>query len=256
MKNKFVIVTNQRSGSNMLVSMLNEHPDIKCFGELMRATPRWMKKKGYRGALKVLEKVDPVFKDDSYRFGHPDDFVHAVFETSTESKKLYGFKLHLGQHPEYLFQLLRNPEWKVVLLERENKLAQFSSRKISEVTGQGNAPKGTKVIRATVDFSGREFKKFLNKETKSWNEVKNELGLSERDSFQIFYTQLLAKQPIMEMLAYLGVDSVVSLEPGTEKRNPSDILSRFTNREAAATEIEKMNLTDWGREVFAGRNSG
>ena len=31
--NKFVIVTTPRSGSNMLVGMLNRHPQIKCLGE-------------------------------------------------------------------------------------------------------------------------------------------------------------------------------------------------------------------------------
>lgn len=32
-KNKFVIVTSQRLGSNMLVSMIDSHPQIRYFGE-------------------------------------------------------------------------------------------------------------------------------------------------------------------------------------------------------------------------------
>ena len=75
MREKFVIVTNRRSGSNLLVSMLNSHPQIKCFRELMRATPRGMKKQGYRGVFRILDKVDDVYKNDRYRFGHPFEFL-------------------------------------------------------------------------------------------------------------------------------------------------------------------------------------
>ena len=89
-KNKFVIVTSQRSGSNMLVSMIDSHPQIRCFGELMRVTPDWMKRDGYRGVLRMLEKVDPVYRDDTFRFAHSHDFVNAVFSLAP-NRQLYGF---------------------------------------------------------------------------------------------------------------------------------------------------------------------
>ena len=108
MKEKFVIITNQRSGSNLLVSMLNSHPEIKCFGELMRATPRWMKKKGYRGVLTVLEKVDEAYRSDAHRFAQPGEFIEAVFDTVTNHFKLLGFKIHLKQHPSFLLDLIQN----------------------------------------------------------------------------------------------------------------------------------------------------
>lgn len=251
MKEKFVIITNQRSGSNLLVSMLNSHPEIKCFGELMRATPRWMKKKGYKGALRVLEKVDEIFQDDRHRFAHPHEFIQAVFDTAPRKRKTYGFKLHLNQHPEYLTRLIQDPDWKLVVLERENKLAQFSSSKISEVTGQGNAPKGAEVKRATVAFNAREFEKFLERERKAWNKVRSEIAASGKEAFSLRYTDLLSKKSISNMLDFLEVDASFDLEPGTEKRNPSTILARFSNGEEAAAELEKMGLSKWSREVFA-----
>ena len=77
--NQFVIVTAPRSGSNMLVGMLNRHPHIKCLGELMRPTPEYMLRTGYRDVLTVLEKVDPKFKDDDYRLSNAESFVREVF---------------------------------------------------------------------------------------------------------------------------------------------------------------------------------
>jgi LPS sulfotransferase NodH len=248
MKEKFVIITNQRSGSNLLVSMLNSHPEIKCFGELMRATPRWMKIKGYRGALTILEKVDPAFKSDRHRFANPGEFVQAVFATAPKRRKVIGFKQHLNQHPDFMVELIRNPDWKLVILERENKLAQFSSRKITEVTGQGNAPKGTRIKKATVEFSAREFAKFVEREAKDWERVRAEIAASGKTPFSIRYTDLLSKDPMQRLLEFLDVDPSVDVKPGTEKRNPSAILKRFSNSEDAAAALEEMGRAQWSHE--------
>jgi len=254
MKNRFVIVTNRRSGSNMLVSMLDNHPEIKCFGELMRRTPRWMKRKGYRGALRVLEKVDAIYKSDRYRFDHPYEFVQAAFETAPRRKTLSGFKLHLGQNQSFLFRLIQNPDWKLVVLERENKLAQYSSSKIARVTGQGSLRKGAKVVRVTVPFSVLKLKWFLRRERKEWERVYSKLGTSGKDYFYIRYTDLLSKPVIQNMLEYLGADPSIEIEPMTEKRNPSDILSRFLNPEKSKAVLLKMGCEGWCKEVFKSRD--
>jgi len=249
MKNKFVIITNQRSGSNMLVSMLDGHPEVKCLGELMRVTPEWMKHDGYRGVLTILEKVDPKFKDDNYRFSNPDEFVHEAFKIFP-NKSHYGFKLHLNQHKNYLYRLISDPEWKVILLKRENILAQYSSLKIAKVTGQGNAPKGTKIKKATIIFDLNDFKRFLISEKIRWEEVHNRLYETGKTFFTVNYTQLLSKKHKTEMLNYLGADPIMDLEPGTEKRNPSDILSRFVNRKDAERGLAKLSLSHWTQETF------
>jgi len=248
MQNRFVIVTHQRSGSNMLVSMLDSHPEIKCFGELMRATPGWMRREGYRGALRTLEKVDPIFREDHYRFSHPYEFVEAVFETAR--RKICGFKQHLDQNPAFLKQLIHDPGWNVLVLQRENSLAQYSSQKITQVTGQGSLPRGAKVIRATVEFKEREFVKFVNQKTKEWDGVFAALKAAGKSYLQVYYTELLSPQTATRMLEFLGVDPGVNIKPGTEKRNSSDILSRFTNQEAAAATLEKMGKLEWRREIF------
>jgi hypothetical protein len=227
--------------------MLDSHPEIKCLGELMRPTPGWMKQDGYRGALRVLEKVDPVYKDDNYRFDHPYEFVQAVLETAP-NRKVYGFKIHVDQHPIFLDQLIADPEWKIVVLERENMLAQYSSWKIAERTGQGNAPKGTKVVRAKVEFSAREFNKFINRKNKEWERFWSGLRTKGKEYFYIRYTDLLSKPVVQNMLGFLDVSPSVDLQPGTEKRNPWDILSRFSNPQEVATELEKMGHLHWTYE--------
>lgn len=247
MQQKFVIITMQRSGSNMLVTMLDSHPEIKCFGELMRKTPGWMRKQGYRGALRILDKVDPVYRKDAYRFAHPYDFVEAAYATKPRASR-HGFKIHIDQHREFLDALIQDPEYRIIVLRRENVLAQYSSWKISEVTGQGNAPKGTKVKTAQVDFSPRNFKSYLKRVDKDYELVWQRIRESGKSFFEIKYTELTDKERMRELAGFLEVDTSFPLEPGTEKRNPSDIVARFTNPEKVRETLSEIGHEEWGSE--------
>jgi Sulfotransferase family len=252
MKNWFVIVTHQRSGSNMLVSMLNNHPEIRCFNELMRPTARWMKRDGYRGALRILEKVDAAFQKDRYRFGHPYEFVHAAFKT-VPKKKLCGFKFHIVQHPKFLSRLIKDPDCKIIVLQRDNRLAQFSSKKIARITGQGSIRKGTKVIHAVVKFRAWEFKRYVKRMEKEWKRVKLELSASGKQYLNLQYTDLFSRQVVHNMFEFLEVDPSVHVEPRTVKRNSSEILSRFSNPDKAAETIVRMGFEQWSHEAFKSR---
>jgi LPS sulfotransferase NodH len=247
--NKFVIITNQRSGSNMLVSMLNSHPEIMCYGELFRVTPDWMKREGYQGALSVLDEVDPKFKDDNYRFSHPEKFVKAVFNLD-RGPKLCGFKLHLHQHPEYIARLIKEQEWRIVVLQRDNKLAQYSSHKIAKATGQGIAKRGELIKRAKVEFIPNEFARFLSKENKKWDDVYEKLNKSVRQYVSVSYTDLVTKAHLKQMLAYLDVPTSFNLESQTNKRNSSNILSRFTNPDIVKKEMLALSRNAWLQEKF------
>lgn len=246
-KNKYVIVTMQRSGSNMLGSILDSHPQIACFGELMRRTPDWMLEKGYRGALKILEVTDPEFRDDNVRFARPYDFVNCAFSTQTK-KNIKGFKLHVEQHPEFLEKLFGDPEYSFIHLQRENVLAQYSSWKIAQVTGQGNARKGTEIRRAKVLFKPTDFQKYLNRIEKDLSRITSMLSARDDSVFHIKYTQLMNDAKIREVIAFLGADDKAAVEVGTEKRNPSNILSRFENPEIVTSFLESIGRSDWSRE--------
>ena len=215
----------------------------------MRPTPEYMLRTGYRDVLTVLEEVDPKFKDDDYRLANAESFVREVFSLFPDNPH-YGFKLHLNQNRSYLDRLIASPDWRLVLLRRENILAQYSSEKIAIVTGQGAAKKGTKIKKATVIFDANEFRRFLARRQKRWDEVRRRLDESGNMFFTIYYTQLLSKKFKAELLQYLGTDPQVDLEPGTEKRNPSNILTRFSNRGEAERELDAMSLLHWSEENF------
>ena len=200
----------------MLVGMSTVTAD-QYLGELMRPTPEYMLRTGYEMST-VLEKVDPKFKDDDYRLSNAESFVREVFSLFPDNPH-YGFKLHLNQNRSYLDRLIASPDWRLVLLRRENILAQYSSEKIAIVTEQGAAKKGTKIKKATVIFDANEFRRFLARRQKRWDEVRRRLDESGNMFYDLLHAVIIKKFKA-ELLQYLGTDPQVDLEPGTEKRKP------------------------------------
>lgn len=253
MASRFVIITAQRSGSNMLTSLLDDHPQIACWGELMRPTPRWMRKQGYRGALKVLDRLDARYRDDSVRFAYPYDFVESVYGLPPASgAEAVGFKLHIDQHREFLERLIDDPAYKLVILQRENVLAQYSSWLIAEETGQGNARKGDAIKRARVHFGRRQFRGYVNRMQRHFEWTRSAIEKTGKSPFELRYTQLNDPARLAELIAFLGGDSSIVPEPSTAKRNPSDILDRFDNPGEVERELKRMGCPHWVTETPEG----
>jgi len=233
----------------MLTTVLDDHPQIACFGELMRRTPGWMREQGYRGALRVLEQVEQRFQDDRERFANPYEFVERVYSLKwAAGKPIVGFKLHVDQHPEFLHQLIADPEYALVILQRDNILAQYSSWLIAEKTGQGNARKGDHVKSATVRFGPTQFEGYVKRMQQHFGTVREAVEKAGKTPFEIGYAELNSNQRIGQLIEFLGADASMVPEAGTEKRNSSDILARFDNPEDTRQAIEKMGRPDWSHE--------
>ncbi len=250
MPDKFVAISKARSGSNLLVSLLDGHPQIACFGELLRRTPDWMRREGYRGALRILERTAPVFRDDRHRFAHPAAFVRAAFATRSQEARARGFKLQLGQHPDFLVRLVKDPEWKLLVLERANKLAVFSSGQIARQTGQGNARVGQAVERARVRFCADAFERFLRNDAAKWKRARTLVRKSGKEVLSLGYTALAREDTQERLFSFLGVDPTVRVRPRTQKRNPSAILERFSNPGEVRAFVEARGQTAWLEEPW------
>lgn len=249
MPRKYVVVTMQRSGSNMLGDILDEHPEVACFGELMRPTPHWMRTRGYRGALKVLRDVNPAFRLDRIRFAFPYVFVDRVYRHKrARDKGVVGFKLHIGQHERFMRRLIEDPDYALIVLQRDNILAQYSSSLIAEETGQGNARKGDQIKRARVTFSASGFRNYVRRVERDFDRTRQLVESSGKFPFELRYTELNDTGRLREMMNFLAVDPSVVPEPNTEKRNSSDIVSRFSNPEVVTATLEEMGRQDWAYE--------
>lgn len=249
MSRHFVILTEQRSGSTMLVHTLRRHPAVCCFGELLRKTPRWMLLKGYKGQLRVIERVDPKWRKDRHRFAHAEAFRDAVYATEP-GHDWYGFKLHLDQHDGYLTRAVERPEERLILLRRENLLAQFSSELIAKATGQGNANTATagEIKKAKVRFSPREFNRHVKHTDRRWDDLRQAIDRVGREHVYLSYLDATAGDGIVRVLEHLGLDPVEDLSSNTVKRNSSRIVDRFTNPDDVLAHLERIGRPDWAEE--------
>ncbi|MEM1209968.1 MAG: sulfotransferase [Planctomycetota bacterium] len=249
MSQHFVILTEQRSGSTMLVHILREHPAVRCFGELLRKTPKWMLLKGYKGQLRILEELDPKWRKDRHRLAHPEAFRDVAYATDP-GYDWYGFKLHLDQHDGYLARAVARPEERLILLRRENLLAQFSSELIAKATGQGsaNTSNADGVKKARVPFRPGDFDKHVRQSNKRWDGLQRAIRDAGRDSVYLTYLDATAGDGVSRTLDYLGLDPVAGLSSNTVKRNPSRIVDRFTNADAVLAHLDKIGRPEWAEE--------
>jgi hypothetical protein len=243
---RFVVLAMPRTGSNMLVSLLDTHPEIDCFGELMRATPGWMLRQGYRGALCNLEHVDPKYRDDAVRFANPRAFVDEVI-AKRATKPIVGFKLMLTQHPQFMDELIADTDYAKVLLYRANPLAAYSSGQIAKVTGQGTARKGMEIKRAKVTFEEDDFRRFLELRDRHYQDVRQRLTDSG-PYLEVEYLELVVGYAVPRVVDFLGAETSVELLPETIKRNPSNLLERFSNPDAVQTVLTALGAEHWAVE--------
>lgn len=106
--NKFVIISQQRSGSHMLMNLLNAHPDIHCNSDLQTADIRergeeWALREGFSVPAAV---GSPLWVGFLVKFKHD---MHALLATL--------------------------PDLKILLIRRKNRLATLLSKKVAKEFG-------------------------------------------------------------------------------------------------------------------------
>ncbi len=239
---RFVIVASQRTGSNMLVSVLRTHPEIACYGELFRKN-----RKQFTGSVKVFEDIDKRFQVEEYRHKNWQQLLDAVVCVSNEAK-FVGFKLMVNQHPAARKALISDQAYKKILLERENVLAVYSSDKIARVTGQGSAGRFAEVKTARVEFDKLEFESFLQQYRARFLRAKKELEASGNSYLATTYARICTHRGLEEVMEFLGADKSSPWGILTKKRNPSDLLARFVNRADVEQYLRDTGLECWANE--------
>ena len=119
MPERFVILTNGRSGSTMLVDLIGSHPDIYCEAEIFNEI-RW--KRSHRPLL-WLVRAWP--------------FPYLDWRARKCTKAVYGFKLKAGgqiYHMEQKVHRLFQRGWRLVYLYRRDILQQTISWNVARAT--------------------------------------------------------------------------------------------------------------------------
>ncbi len=234
----FIIVSRQRSGSNHLVSLLNSHRDLRCYGEIFR--------KNYR-VSKIIGNSCESYSDISNRAADPKGFLDEIVTLNSGKVSRVGFKIFPNQAKK-VREIFGVSGLRVVHLIRQNLLARYSSTRAAKSTGQGALPIGQTVIEVKVQFDPEKFARFIRNNRKHDNFVKKLMSrVDDTEIFDIAYEDINEPDRRDALLSYLGV-TPTPLSSGHQKRNPTDILSRFENPDEVSAFLSEHGFQHWTTE--------
>jgi len=130
---RFIIIAGARTGSTFLKNMINSHPDVLCFGEVLN-----------------LSKIQWDFEDLNSQFNTPElrefrdnnpvNFVDYVYDLGRESemecvgfKSLYRHYRYSPKHDQLIQYLLENEDIRIIHLKRLNSFKVFCSLQIANM---------------------------------------------------------------------------------------------------------------------------
>jgi LPS sulfotransferase NodH len=205
----FVILTAARTGSTLLVQMLDSHPDVVAGGELFNVDLVG------RG---VIDWPDPSLRNDpalhELRSSDPVAFLQRMRDEGTRrGAKATGFKLIYEQALEtaprsIIENLMANKEVRIVHLRRRNALRQYLSLKMAASTGEWHRRVGEKEERSeerTLRLDFDEMVWFFRRIRNRWRAF--EKDFENHSVIHVNYEDL-ASEPVdtaYRIQAFLGV---------------------------------------------------
>lgn len=203
----FVVVCAPRTGSNLLVSLLNSHPDVMIGGEVFNQ--RSIEED------KILWP-DPEVKTDPHllelRRSDPVAFLERLLTMAGErhSPAALGFKYlywDAHQHAAVTEHLREQQHIKILHLKRRNRLERMLSAARSRASGvwvastKSTKPSRQPAIELAFEKCQRDFERTEN------DEVKADAMFASHDVFQLTYEDLVAdtRTKCDEIERWLGV---------------------------------------------------
>jgi len=236
---KFIILSYKRSGSTMLYTLLQSHPDIRCHGELF---------------LKEKEKKDTLFhlyRNNSliakFLFHSPlrsyiiGKYLKDIFQERDEEKAI-GFKLMYGQARDfpYILYWIKRHRVKILHLHRRNILKTCLSVKLALQRGRGHSKKILPTKKITIDEN-----MILGELTSIARRLKFmdwfcSLYFPHLSYIDIYYEDFLSDMEAncKKLLNFLGIKSDIFLKTELKKLNPNSVIDIVENYEKLVKALE------------------
>jgi LPS sulfotransferase NodH len=226
---RYVVLSTPRSGSSHLVQALEAHPQVACLGEIFNT---------HGGALRRLghfnEEMMTMLANEPLAYLQK---LMDIWSQQPEFKPVFGFKMMLHHDPRVIDHLVAEADWRVILLRRENVLAQWSSLQIAKITGEwsskGKKRRAEKGIAEPetprIEFKPKAFEAYCTKLDARYDSIKRRVA--GHMLFEIATENIDARRD--DLLTFLGVDpKLAAPSPGAgERQNTSSLEERFENCE-------------------------
>ena len=235
---RFVILGTQRTGTILLMGLLDSHPDIACIGELFQHRADYVQHSVPRYRLYVASSPKNRTMDLVARKSIIRSYLDSVFVTL--NTPVAGFKLMLDQARRFpmVLDYLKAHDFKIINIVRQNLLKTHVSRLRALKTGvYMSTGKAEKVLLHVPAASLVEELAALEKEYEANQRILAQLGL---DSVSVTYESISGpsgESDLRRLLSFLGANLDVRLEPRSTKITPDDLSQAIANYDEVASTL-------------------
>ena len=238
---KFVVISTQRTGSTLLIKLLDSHPAVLCAGEIFfpasgseyAIRPYVEQSAGRKLRHQILRsKFVKTFLDEFYA---QDGFGAIGF------KYMYSQARHIPRCYPSVLRYIEDNKIPVIHGVRKNSLRVMLSRLSSKSSGvyRTTTPVKSRPIYVPVDTLARELSR-LQEEDSKW-----EKKLSGLPYMQVDYESLVSNRAVEEkrLLDFIGIEYQGALTSPFQKVGANNIQTVIENyneveRELKGTEFE------------------
>lgn len=238
---RFCIIAGARSGSEYFTTRLNEHPEIACHRELFN------RHKFVTGLDEASVARLPTLEWRDANSVASIDEVEKVSSEAFPGKWLFGFKLFLSHAEDVRKHVRQDMRYKLIVLERRNKLAQYASFLTARKTGRWSvwADDDMKFGRETVTVDLPGLDRYVRLEEQRYGKFRERLG-KRADVLQVSSEELDAR--FVEILDFLGVDVAPQLRIVRLRQNPDPLSERVENWSEVLGWLGASARSEWARE--------
>ncbi len=214
---RFIILAAPRTGSNLLCTLLNSHPEVLCHHELFNP----------EGIFYALDH-----RDGSMDFGaleerdrDPFGFLQRVWENPA-GVACVGFKMTRGQNGAVMRSLIEDSGVLKIVLYRRNRLKTYVSELIARQTDRWEVYSRDELVAGTprlrVDVGSLQAHSDLNRNF--YEDIRGALQAGRQPWIEMVYENIFSPSEHVRMLEFLGVGATgAGLVQSSVKQNDSDL---------------------------------
>ncbi len=236
---RFVILSARRSGSNLLCTLIDSHPDALCHHELFNPG-------GVFTALDLRDTPTPLH-DIAARERDPAAYLAQVWRYA-RGHACVGFKMTPEQHPDILRKVLDDAGIAKIVLRRNNPLRALVSERIAEITGrweayadQAGAQDAHPGARPRIHVERDELDAHVRQVDAFYNDLTGTLKRSGQRWLELRYESLFNAGEQGRLCDFLGL-SPRPLQARSVRQNPEPLEHLLDNADALRRSLASTPL--------------
>jgi LPS sulfotransferase NodH len=235
---RYVILCHARTGSNYVVHTLAQHPDITAHNELFHEDRIFHASGVIQDAeLKVRRNAQPIA------------YLQSVL--SECQTPVFGFK-HLLFYDESVMEYVAKEGFHIVILERENILAHYSSMQIAHQTGQWTLYNGQAAITSNkLKWDEAEFERYRQEYAEYYVDLHQRIAKYNAPCLTLEYVNLFSRATLSQMFKFLDVRDDVPIKLDViRKQNTEHITQRYAESELVYDYLRRIGKLAWVEEII------